>query len=78
MMNREENNRSVATLNTTSRAAAHTILEPPSMPTDEPRSIGLWWDECAAKEPQAASQAATDRHPPEGVGFAGWRQLARL
>lgn len=24
--------------------AAHTVIEPPSMPSDELRAMGLWWD----------------------------------
>jgi hypothetical protein len=24
--------------------ATHTVLEPPSLPTDELRKMGLWWD----------------------------------
>lgn len=24
--------------------AAHTVIEPPSMPTDELRAMGLWWE----------------------------------
>lgn len=28
--------------------ATHTVLEPPSLPTDELRAMGLWWEDAEA------------------------------